>query len=140
MMLLPVWLPAPMFLPDGGLRLWSHVPSRGSLSGSPDRNSPWTENPRQKPPGQRTLDGDPQDRDLLDREPSYGPPPLPDGKERAICILLECILVFYVFILKAGNITKKSTMVYRTYHGELRNVSDFATAEKVIIILYQYRH
>ena len=47
--------------------------------------------------------------------------------------------MFYVLILKAGNITEKSTMVYRTYYGELMNVLDFATAEKVII-LYQYRN
>ena len=35
MMLLPVWLPGPMFLlREGGLLLWSHVPSRGvSVSG-----------------------------------------------------------------------------------------------------------
>ena len=32
MMSLRVWLPGPMFL-QGGLYLWSHVPSKGSLSG-----------------------------------------------------------------------------------------------------------
>ena len=61
---------------QGGLCLWSHVPSgkspsRGSLSGCgglPDRNA--------------SLDTPPPP----DRDPPY-------GKERAVHILLECILV-----------------------------------------------
>ena len=112
----PSWwgvsISGPMFLP-GGLCL-----------GLPDRNSSWTENPRhrpldrdpqtetpldreppgQRPPGQRPpwtetpLDRKPPgqrtpNRDLLDREPSPGQRP-PYGKEREVCILLECILVF----------------------------------------------
>ena len=62
MMSLPVWLPGPIFLLEG-LCLWSHVPSRGSLSLTPffllgglsdrdipDKRPPWTD----IPPGQRS--------------------------------------------------------------------------------------
>ena len=56
MMSLPVWLPGPIFLPGGpmslvpcsvgGLCLWSHVPSRVSLSGGVSlTQTPWTETP-----------------------------------------------------------------------------------------------
>ena len=44
MMSLRVWLPGPMFL-LGGLYLWSHVPSRGSLSGGLCQRDP-----QQRPP------------------------------------------------------------------------------------------
>ena len=79
MMSLPVWIPGPMFLPRG-LCLWSHVSSGGSLvfvqGGLPDRD----------PPG----------RDPLDKDPLY-------GKERAVRILLECILVTIVFTEKKNE-------------------------------------
>ena len=68
MMSLPVWLPGPMFL-LGSLCLWSHVPSRwDSVSGPMFL-------PGQKPPPHRDL------------------PPPTHGKERAVRILLKCILV-----------------------------------------------
>ena len=101
--------------------------------GLPDRKTPWTETPRQRPldrespgqrpPGQRPP-GDPLerplDRDLLGQRPTEQRPPWTEtpwtetpwretpldrdllgqrsplyGKERAVRILLECILVFY---------------------------------------------
>ena len=143
MLLLPVWLPDPMFLPVGVSVSGPMFLPGGLCLNLPDRNSPWTETPRQRPPGQRPQTESPLDRDPPGQRPTWTESPLYTdplyGKERAVCILLECSLVFFVFILKAGNITEKSTMVYRTYHGELMNVSDFATAKKVII-LYQYRH
>ena len=72
MMSLPVWLPGAMFLPGG---LWSNVSIKGSLGvlclGGVVREKP--------PP--------PEDRD-----PPY-------GEERAVHILLECILVEYQSVL-----------------------------------------
>ena len=59
----------------GGLCLWFHVPSRGL----PDRDLPGLRPPRQRPNHLPWTE---------DRDPS----PLYD-KERAVCILLECILV-----------------------------------------------
>ena len=63
--------------------------ARGSLSGGlPDGEPP---PPDRDLPDRDPLDRDPWtemplDRDHLDRDPLY-------GKERAVCILLECILV-----------------------------------------------
>ena len=79
----------------------------GSLS---RRVSPQTQTPRQNPPktqtpdrdlpGQRSpwteisLDRDPLNREAPGKRPPWTETP-PYGKERAICILLECILVLH---------------------------------------------
>ena len=112
MMSLPVWLPGlmshvsssgvsvsgPMFLLGEGLCLWSHVPSRESLSAGVSL----TETP---------LDRDPLDRD----SPEQRPPPL-YGKERAVRILLECILV----LVKQIVIGMYAHSYRNTYSGEQR--------------------
>ena len=64
---------------------------KGSLSGgSPRHRPPWTETTLDR---DRHLDRDP----YLDRDPSY-------GKERAIRILLECILVSFDLFREARNL------------------------------------
>ena len=77
-------------VPSGGLCLWFHVPSGGSLSrgGSPWQRLPWTETPLNR-----------------DHSPPY-------GKERAVRILLECILVssrIYVCTQPTGKINAYNT-------------------------------
>ena len=86
MISLLVRLPCPMFL-GGGLCLWSHVPSRGSLSLV--RCSFWGG-------GSLSLfscsfQGVSVTQTPLDRDPPDSP--LLYGNERALRILLECILV-----------------------------------------------
>ena len=77
MMSLPVWLPGPMFL-WGSLSLVPCSFQVGvSVSGP-------TFLPGHRPP--HPLDRDPGQRPLLTQTPLY-------GKEWAVCILLECILV-----------------------------------------------
>ena len=85
--------------------LWTETPGqRPPLDrDSPGQRHPWTETPRQRPhgqraPGQRPQTKTPRQRPLwietpLDKDLSY-------GKERAVCILMECSLVihFYQFL------------------------------------------
>ena len=70
---------------EEGVSVWCHF-----LSGCPVPCSFWWSGQRPPPPGQRPLlDGDPPppwQRPFLDRDPLY-------SKERAVHILLECILV-----------------------------------------------
>ena len=92
MMSLRVWLPGPMFL-VGGLYLWSHVPSKGSLSGgSLSRESLSRESLSRESLSRGSLSGG-LCRGVSVRETPPNRDNPPELGEWAVRILLECFLV-----------------------------------------------
>ena len=85
-----LFVSGPMFLPRG-------LPDRKP----PWTETPWTESPLDRdPPGRRPLDKEPPGQRVPWTETPWTKTPWTEillyGKERAVRILLECILVFYL--------------------------------------------
>ena len=68
-----------------------------------------TETPRQRPPGHR-----PPSNSSLDRDPHLY------SKERVVCILLECILVYRVFTLRIYS--RHSNHLHGHYYSQCYSV------------------